>query len=608
VDYTIDYDAGTLFFKSPVYSRDEAFNPIFIVVDYETENTGDTAYTYGGRGAVKFLDNRLETGATYIHEGPDGAEAHLGGLDARYDLGNGLEAKAEIATTTREVDTQNISGQAYLAEFSKNADTYDARVYFREQEPGFGLGQQNGSEAQMRKVGADGIWRFREDWTLRGEVLYNEQLATEATRLMGDARVEYRKAPYNFFGGLRLVEDSFSDGTVKRSDQLLAGVDRSFMDQRLKLHLKHEQSLGGNNASADYPTRTQLGADYQLTRNVGLFANQEFTFGENKNTASTRMGLKATPWTGGQLSSSMGRNLTENSDRLFANLGLNQTWRLNEHWTLDGGLDLSRSVADAADTPINPNYPVATGSDIDFTAISLGAGYDEKLWSWVGRLENRWAEDRDKWGLVSGIAGQVREGLGLSAGLQVFQENIHSGADSLKGDLKLSGAWRPDHSDWIVFDRLEYKFDRLSDSSGDVQGQRIVNNLNANYKPQQRLQFSLQYGAKYVFDTIDERSYSGFTYLIGVETRYDLTRRWDMGVALGMLHGWDAGQLDYRTGVSLGYALFKNAWVSLGYNFLGFTDQDFSAADFTAQGPYLKFRIKVDQQSVKEMVSWFDKR
>ena len=110
-----------------------------------------------------------------------------------------------------------------------------------------------------------------------------------------------------------------------------------------------------------------------------------------------------------------------------------------------------------------------------------------------------------------------------------------------------------------------------------------------------------------VFDTIDHNAYTGYTDLIGIETRYDLTPRWDMGVQLGLLHGWQLGQLDYRSGVSVGYALFKNAWVSLGYNFLGFQDQDFSAADYTAQGPYAKFRLKVDQQSVKEMVSWFRK-
>ncbi len=35
LDYSIDYDTGTIFFKSPVFNTDANFNPIFIVVRYE---------------------------------------------------------------------------------------------------------------------------------------------------------------------------------------------------------------------------------------------------------------------------------------------------------------------------------------------------------------------------------------------------------------------------------------------------------------------------------------------------------------------------------------------------------------------------------------------
>jgi hypothetical protein len=44
----------------------------------------------------------------------------------------------------------------------------------------------------------------------------------------------------------------------------------------------------------------------------------------------------------------------------------------------------------------------------------------------------------------------------------------------------------------------------------------------------------------------------------------------------------------------------QNAWLSLGYNLLGFRDADFSAANYTAQGPFVQFRFKFDQNSVKE--------
>ena len=48
-------------------------------------------------------------------------------------------------------------------------------------------------------------------------------------------------------------------------------------------------------------------------------------------------------------------------------------------------------------------------------------------------------------------------------------------------------------------------------------------------------------------------------------------------------------------------------YTSLGYNAWGFSDKDFSAADYTAQGPYIRFRMKFDQQTVKDAAGWLTK-
>jgi hypothetical protein len=42
-------------------------------------------------------------------------------------------------------------------------------------------------------------------------------------------------------------------------------------------------------------------------------------------------------------------------------------------------------------------------------------------------------------------------------------------------------------------------------------------------------------------------------------------------------------------------------WLSVGYNFKGFYDQDFTAAHYTAQGVFIRFRFKFDQDTVREM-------
>ncbi len=79
---------------------------------------------------------------------------------------------------------------------------------------------------------------------------------------------------------------------TNHSTQLTLGGSWKTLGDRLTLRSSYDQSLAGNNANADFPTRLDLGADYQLTRAVTLFADQEFTWGDKEDTQGTRVGLK----------------------------------------------------------------------------------------------------------------------------------------------------------------------------------------------------------------------------------------------------------------------------------------------------------------------------
>jgi uncharacterized repeat protein (TIGR01451 family) len=599
VDYSIDYDDGTLRFKSPVYSRDEGFNPIYIVVDYESDDRTDESYTYGGRGAIQMLDRRVEVGATYIHEGPVNADGDLGGADLTVKITAKTTLKAEYAATRREETGDTLNDDAWLAELTHVADQLAASVYAREQGPAFGLGQQSNSESGTRKIGAEADYQVNRMFTLSGDIYRHYDLVTNAERDNGEGRVTFDNDDYRLYSGLRMAEDRLDDGAADRSNMLLAGAARSFYADRLQLRLDHEQLLNDGENSPAYPTRTVAGADFRITDAVSLFGEQELTWGSDEDTQSTRAGVKATPWRGGQLGTSVGREYADASQRVFANLGLYQTWQVNDRWTVDGGFERSQTVADSGDTGLGGF------ADDDFTALSLGAAYRAEVWSWDARAETRFADDEKKWNLLSGFIVEPIHGLGLSAGVKLNLTEADPGQDDATGDIRLSLAWRPKNTRWIVLDRLDYKYDSTDGSSSDYDSRRIINNLNLNFKPDHRLQLAMQYGAKYVLDTIDEATYSGFTDLIGIEARYDITRHWDVGLRGSVLHSWNAGQVDYSTGASVGYAIAKNAWLSVGYNITGFEDEDFSSAGYTAKGPFMQFRLKFDQQTVREMVDWF---
>jgi uncharacterized repeat protein (TIGR01451 family) len=607
-DYSIDYDTGAIFFKEPIHSRDDSFNPIFIVAEYETAGRDTDALTYGGRIGAKLLDSRVKAGFTYIHEGQVSGSGDSYGVDARWNIVPGTTIKGEFAHTDTSFGNDSRDGNAWLAEIERHSQKLDAKLYYRQQDEGFGLGQQNESETGTRKFGLDAGYKLTDYLSIGGQYYRQYNLSAGNVQDVAEARATFTAGPYSaWLGGRHANDDMGSEGN-RSSNQLIIGGSWLTLNKKLTLRAEHDQSISKND-NADFPTRTTFGADFKLTRNISLFAQQEITSGSSADTNTTTVGVKSTPWEGGTINTSMGRNLSENSDRMFALLGLKQTLKITDKWSVDGGLDRSQTIKESRYYQFNDNVPPASGDGQDFTAVSLGSTYTEKKWSLNSRLEIRSSDSEDKWGIVTAYVGEPREGWGWSARLQLFDTKAANGLNSVNGDLRLGMVYRPLYTRWIILDRLDVLYDRQhvgSDTSFNMDNWRVVNNLNANYKLDNKTQISLQYGAKYVLESIDGVDYSGYTDLIGVEGRYDLTKEWDLGLRGSALHSWKGGQISYSSGLSVGYNVMKNAWVSLGYNLVGFSDKDFSASEYTAQGPFVRFRFKFDQNSVKDAVAWIN--
>jgi uncharacterized repeat protein (TIGR01451 family) len=610
LDYTIDYDSGTIFFKSPVNSTDGDFNPIFIVAEYESFDDSDAKYNYGGRAAARFLDGRLEVGASHIHEGQVGGSGNLEGVDAKIKLGEHDTLRAEAATTKADQDGVTSSGDAYLAELQHRSESAEGKAYVREQQGGFGLGQQNASETGTRKMGADFNYRITKPWTVRGEVFEQDYLSTGAVRDMAEVQGNYAAGRYTMTAGVRTAEDTLSTdetqtfGETQRSDQLFAGV-KAQVTQKTAVRINRDQSIGANN-NVDYPTKTIVGADYKINDQSALFADQEWTQGSTADTQTTRMGVRTSPWTGGQIGSTLEQESTENGVRLFSTTGLKQSWQITKQWSVDGSMDRSQTLRSSATYTINTDGTSTSSSTEDFTAISLGVGYRQEKWSWTARVEKRNADSEDKYGLFMGANGEVQGGLALAAGLQMFRTADSTGQHTQSDDLRLSLVYRPITTRIIILDRLDFIINKQDGGTVTYDNdQRVVNNLVGNIKTDERTQVSLQYGAKYVQETIDESDYRGYTDLIGIEGRYDITKTWDAGVRGMRLRSYSISQEKYGTGVSVGFNAGRNIWISLGYNITGFKDHDFSQADFTSQGPFIKLRMKFDQVSVRDAVKWF---
>lgn len=95
--------------------------------------------------------------------------------------------------------------------------------------------------------------------------------------------------------------------------------------------------------------------------------------------------------------------------------------------------------------------------------------------------------------------------------------------------------------------------------------------------------------------------YSGWSSLFGVDLRRDLTRVLDVGMHGTWLSSEAGGTREHAVGIDIGINAARNLWLSVGYNFAGFDDDNFDASRYTAAGPYVRFRFKADQDTFKDL-------
>ncbi len=608
IDYSIDYRDGSLYFRQPVASRDAALNPIYIVIDYEVEAGVKGSVTAGGRAALKLLDQRLEVGVSAIREGNFANEGNLYGADVSLRFDQSTVLKAEIATSDGVATGNPVSGNAWLAELKHESHEAYGRLYLREQQTDFGLGQQSGTQTGTTKYGAEGRYKLSKDLTLNAEAYHERVHSTNAKRNVISADAGYRINGYSFSGGARIARDTDGNGQRRDSELLLLGVSRKLFENQLQFRANAEVAVNNSKANPDYPSRYVVGVDYLINPSVSVFAENEWTDGASQNTQISRAGISASPWHAAQLTSTVNREVQENGIRSFATLGLVQGFRINDRWSADIAIDRTETLRDPGAVPFNANVAIAQGTaNNDFTAVSLGATYRGDNFTVANRLEQRNAEQESKTGAVIKWERNIIDGIGYSLSTELFDVSRSNNTDAMDLDIRFSLGYRPLDSKWIVLSKLEYKLDEDTGLTlGDTRQRKLIENVVANYRPDDDNQFSINYGLKYVQSSFDGADYDGITHLFGGEYRHDLSDETDIG-----LHGFthysaNSGVTRYALGASFGWSFARNIWLSVGYNFSGFDDPDFTTAGYTASGPYMKFRVKFDQDTAKQIQNWLN--
>ncbi|HEY0044937.1 MAG TPA: hypothetical protein VGB62_10350 [Allosphingosinicella sp.] len=628
VDYDIDYQAGTLRFREPILSRSPDLDPQFIVADYEVDGVASRSINAGGRVAYRSAGDSLQVGATAVRDsGEDGASI-VAGADIRYRPTASTEIRAELAVSDRK---DGAAAKAWLVEAEHHSARYDLLAYARERDGGFGIGQTNAGENGTRKIGFDARARFSERFSLTGSAWHEDYLASDARRLAGRALLEYRGRDLSARAGLTFADDRLGDGRTARSTLLQLGATKRLLDNKLELDAQTEIPLAGGSDSIDFPARHRLSARYAVTSDVQLIGAYEIADGEHVDSRTARVGFTLAPWAGARIAVTGNvQDVAEYGPRSFAAFGLSQSLVLDEHWSVDFSIDSNKTLGGIDPARVlNPLHPVASGGYIggeagtlteDFTALTAGATYRSGDWSITGRAEYRAGDQGDRYGFTAAALRQIGEGSAIGGALNWFNAKTEGGAATRVSNLQLSWAHRPAGSRFSFLDKLELREDRVTGAvagqpdpigaplalTGNARSRRMVNALSINFSSDGsdqgrtgRSEISLFWGTRYVDDQYGKDDVGGWSNLVGLDARFDLGDRVDIGIAGTARHGIGARAIGWSAGPSVGITPFANTWLSVGWNVVGFHDKNFSQDRYTRSGPYLTMRIKFDQLSLQ---------
>ena len=615
LDYTLDYLTGELIFRLPVDVSDQSFNPNVIVVDYETSEEAERNVTFGGRVQADLVDGKVRVGSTFVQQNGSalsaGSKENMVGVDMVADITENTEFRAEYAVTDNLSDDMAGTSEAVLAEVIHTSEKLNAQAYFREEEAGYGLGQQNSNTNGVRRYGATARYRIDEfedknngrrgQRSIEATAYHEDNLTSGNSRDTAEVLVHHQGSRLDVSGGLKASKDKLV-GAEDRDSLLAVGqVSVKVPKYQATLLAKVEQPLGGKDAVTNYPQRITLGLDKAIGSKSTISVRHEILDGQNAAGQNTVVGVAMSPWKGSNLTASTDLATQESGRRLGATVGLDQQIRFDENWSGSLGVrnrqvldDVGEYVDVAGDAAISP-----LEVNEDFNSAYVGMAYNNDKMTVSARAEVRDSSDSQSWIGSVGAARELSDKLSLAAAVRTHETSPKNEPGSSKSvEARIGTAWRPrDSEDLIVFNRFD-----LSQQSDTLSGKRtkLVNNVAVNTMLADNWQISGNYGIKHVRQDIAGLSLKSTNHLLGGETRFDITRKIDVGLRGSVMT--NGNETQYSFGPSIGFSPVDNVWISAGYNVEGFEDDDFEAAEYSREGVYIQMRLKFDQDTARGLL------
>lgn len=592
-DYSVNEIDGSILFGRPIPSVDGNLNPVSIRITFELDTGGERFWVYGADGQYKLTDF-LEVGASVARDDDPTNAYSLYGLNANVKLGAGTHLALEGARSESDL---NGTGYATRAELVHRSTTAEGRVFYGQTDDNF----ENANAAitaGRREAGFKGVLKLTERLRAGAEGIYsNDRSATISARKGVLGYIQYSLTPQLVLEtGLRrsVGEESGTVNNTPTTREINSTAARAKLTYtpgflaKASVFGEYEQDI----RDADL-RRAAVGGDYQIGSRSRLYARHEFITSLNgvynlaENSRDQNSTVFGIDWgyidSGSVFSEYRVRDALSGREAQAA-LGLRNTWHPADDFKLFTTFERIQPVNDIGQ---------------ETTAATIGGEYlISPLTKAAARIEYRTSQSEDS--ILNTLALARKLNLDWTVlGKNTIAWSDRDGTGLLVRDrIRLGFAYRDtDTNRWIWLGRYEARYDR-DEGQGSRRLVHIVS-TNLNYQPVKSLVLAGRWASKFVDERFTELSADSNTHLVSARATFDVTEKIDIGLQASNLFSGGFGSNQYGVGAEAGYLLTSNLWLSGGYNFFGFRDDDLEDQDYTRQGPYVRLRFKFDEDLFK---------
>jgi hypothetical protein len=644
-DYEINYDRGSLLFRSPMLRTDVGKDgePLVrrIVATYQYETQGSDSILYGGRARYHLSRQQNQErwiGATYLRESQGVRDFELYGVDALFSLGNKGTLIGEYAHSTNVSELLGlVQGGAYRFELQGElAKGLKGRAFYRSAEEGFANnatisfvpGQTRyGAQLQAqvnpqlalrvqydhednRGVAARPLTTTFDLFSPRETALPGTKQDNSLTTIAAGLQQRFGKSDLTIDWLHRQRKDRITEANSSNSDQLRSRLNVPITD-RLTFLAQNETTLSSQN-DVFYPDRTLVGLNWAALPGINVqLAQQFFTKGQYSGQSITALNVAGDYKLGkettlsGRYSLFYGDAQWNNSGAIGLKQGLRITPGLRADFAYEHVFGSFVGQSGAGNQFIQPFAPGQSAASLGVTggdSYSVGLEYNEgeKLQANF-RYEHRTSSTGSNTTLNAGAKGKISPALtALMRYQRASSANQNIVGLGTTADFKLGLAYRePGDDRFNALLKYEYRKnpsltpDSILFGSGNGSRDHLFS-VEGIYAPNWQWEFYGKYALRNSRTFLASDLVGTSTVSLGqLRATYRLDDRWDITGEARLIGQRSLNYHELGWALEAGYYLTPNLRLSAGYSFGKVSDRDFSGTR-SAGGPYLGVTVKVN--------------